>query len=196
MSSMSPRRIALGVGVLTVAVVSVTGLASSALFTSQDASTGNSFAAGTVVLASGNGSAAFTVSNTQLAPGTTKYGTVQIDNSGSLQYRYAMSSASTQTKALGDHLQLKVVAIATGATCDSAAVTNGAALYSGALSGASFGNKLAGADPGDRALNAGTSEVLCMQMSFSKDTAVVDNAFQGGTDSTTFTFDAEQTLNN
>jgi VCBS repeat-containing protein len=196
MTTMSPRRIALGVGVLAVAVVTATGLASSALFTSQDTSTGNSFAAGTVVLASGNGAATFTVSNTQLAPGTTKYGTVQIDNSGSLQYRYAMSSASTQTKALGDHLQLKVVSIATGATCDSAAVSSGTALYSGALSGAAFGSKAAGANPGDRTLNAGASEVLCMQMSFVDGGAVVDNAFQGGTDSTTLTFDAEQTLNN
>jgi spore coat-associated protein N len=196
MSSMTPRRMALGAGVLAVAVVSATGLASSALFTSQDTSTGNSFAAGTVVLSSGNGAPAFTVANTQLAPGTTKYGTVQIDNTGSLQYRYAMSSASSQTKALGDHLQLTVVSIATGATCDATAIANGTALYSGALSGASFGNKAAGADAGDRTLIAGTSEVLCMQMSFGKDTAAVDNAFQGGTDSTTLTFDAEQTLNN
>ncbi len=196
MNTMSPRRIALGVGVLAVAVVSATGLASSALFTSQDTSTGNSFAAGTVVLGSGNGAAAFTISNTELAPKVTKYGTVQIDNSGSLQYRYAMSSASSQTKALGDHLQLKVVPIATGATCDSTAVANGTVLYSGALSGAAFGSKAAGADTGDRTLNAGTSEVLCMEMSFGNDTAAVDNAFQGGTDSTTLTFDAEQTLNN
>jgi spore coat-associated protein N len=196
MNSMSPGRLALGVGVLAVAVVSATGLASSALFTSQDTSTGNSFAAGTVVLASGNGAAAFTVSNTQLAPRTVKYGTVQIDNSGSLQYRYAMSSASTQTKALGDHLQLKIVPIATGATCDEAAVRGGTSLYSGSLSGAAFGSKLAGADTGDRTLDAGTSEVLCMQMSFGDGSAAVDNAFQGGSDSTTLTFDAEQTLNN
>ena len=55
------RRVVLGVGALSVAFVGAAGIASSALFTSTDTSTGNAFTAGTVDLGAGNGAAAFTV---------------------------------------------------------------------------------------------------------------------------------------
>ena len=196
MSPQNSRRIVLGIGALSVAFVSAAGLASSALFTSQDSSSGNSFAAGTVVLNAGGGAKVFTVTNAQEAPGTESYGKVTIANQGSLGLRYAMTSTPSQTKGLADHLQLKVVATDAAAACDKNAITGGTAIYDGALSGAAFGSIAAGAQTGDRALAANASEALCMQVTFPNGTAVVDNAFQGGTAGAAFTFDAEQTLNN
>ena len=74
MSTTISRRLALGVGAASVAIVGVAGLASSALFTSQDTSTGNSFTTGTVAINTGAGTAVFTVAN--MAPGDVNYGKV------------------------------------------------------------------------------------------------------------------------
>jgi hypothetical protein len=110
-----------------------------------------------------------------------------VQNNGSAQLRYAMTSGSTNAdaKALRDQITLSVKAGA----CPGA----GAALYSGALSGAAFGDVTAGAQAGDRTLNALTSEQLCFAWSLPIGTG---NAFQAATTTTTFTFTAEQTANN
>jgi hypothetical protein len=198
MTTSTTRRVALAAGVLSVAIVGVTGLASSALFTSTDASTGNDFAAGTVVLDANGGAAALTIDDTSLAPGTVKYGKLTIANQGTLGLRYAMTSQSSNadTKGLAGHLDVNVVPIAADATCDAAAISGGTAVFSGKLADAAFGSTSAGAQAGDRALGASTSEALCLSVSMSKNSAAIDNPFQGATTSTTFTFDAEQTLNN
>ena len=190
MHSTTSRRVALAAGVLSIAVVGAAGLASSALFTDADTSTGNAFAAGTVDIAAGGGTAVFDLAN--LAPRSVHYATIDVSNDGSLQYRYSMSSATTETKGLGGRLQLKAAAIASGATCDAGAVST--PVYSGALGSAAFGDKAAGQDTGDRTLNAAGAERLCLQVTMPDGSG--DNAFQGGTAATTFTFDAEQTLNN
>lgn len=190
MRSTNSRRIALTAGVLAVAVAGAAGLASSALFTDTDTSTGNTFAAGTVDIATGGGAAVFALTN--LAPRSVHYASIDVTNDGSLQYRYAMSSVTTDTKALGGQLELKVAAIAQGSTCDAAAVAS--TVFSGVLDNALFGSKTAGANTGDRILDANGAETLCLQVTMPD--GVGDNAFQGGTASTTFTFDAEQTLNN
>jgi len=190
------RRSALAAGVLSVAVVGVAGLASSALFTSSDSISGSDFVAGTVDITDND--AAFDLTSSELAPGTVDYNKVVIDNDGSLALRYAMTSSSDNTdgKGLRDQLQLTVVAIDASATCDAAAISGGTAIYSGDLAAAALGDTAAGADAGDRELAANASEALCMQVEFPNGTAAVDNPFQGASTSTTFSFDAEQTLNN
>lgn len=193
MSTNISRRVVLGVGALSVAFVSAAGLASSALFTSTDTSTGNAFTAGTVSINTGSGSAVFTVSG--MAPGSIDYGVVPVANDGSLQLRYSMTSSSSNTdaKALAANLTAKVVAITSGATCNAAAISGGTAIYDGALAGAAFGSTAAGAQTGDRSLDAGASESLCVQVSFP---SVSGNSFQGATTTTALTFSAEQTLHN
>jgi hypothetical protein len=196
MTTSTTRRVALAAGVLSVAIVGVTGLASSALFTSSDSISGSDFVAGTVDITDND--ATFELTDTELAPGTVDFNKVVIDNDGSLELRYAMTSdsANTDGKGLRDQLQLTVVAIDAAATCDATAVSSGTAIYSGDLSGASFGDSAAGADTGDRTLAANASEALCMQVEFPNGTAAADNPFQGAATSTSFSFDAEQTLNN
>jgi spore coat-associated protein N len=190
MNSTSPRRIALAAGVLSIAVVGAAGLASSALFTDSDTSTGNSFAAGTVDIATGGGKAVFSL--TDLAPRSVHYASIDVSNDGSLQHRYAMSSKTSDTKGLGDQLLLKVAVTEKGATCDATAVKS--TIFDGALSAASFGDATAGKDSGDRVLDAAGAESLCLEVTMPDSAG--DNAFQGGTASTTFSFAAEQTLNN
>ena len=56
-----------------------------------------------------------------------------------------------------------------------------------------FGDPTQGAQSGDRTLNAGASEVLCIQVSLPSSSG---NTYQGITTTATFTFNAEQTANN
>lgn len=193
MSTTISRRLALGVGAASVAIVGVAGLASSALFTSQDTSTGNSFTTGTVAINTGAGAAVFTVAN--MAPGDVNYGKVPVANDGSLELRYAMTSSSSNTdsKGLASTLTAKVVAVPSAATCDAAAIPGGTAIYSGALSNAAFGSTAAGNQSGDRTLAANSGEALCVEVTFPK---AASNGVQGAATSTTLTFDAEQTLHN
>ena len=187
------RRVVLGVGALSVAFVGAAGIASSALFTSTDTSTGNAFTAGTVDLGAGNGAAAFTV--TGMAPGDVDYGTVTVANNGSLELRYAMTSSSSNadSKGLASTLNAVVVPIAANATCNSASVNAGTAIYTGALNAAAFGSTATGQQTGDRTLAAAGSDKLCIQVTFPSATG---NALQASTTSTTLTFAGEQTANN
>ena len=193
MTSSTTRRVVLGVGALGVAFAGAAGLASSALFTSQDTSGANSFTAGTVVLGTGAGASVFTVPS--IAPGDVAYGKVPVANDGSMELRYAMSSSSTNvdTKGLAAALSTTIVAISSDATCNAAAISGGTAIYSGALASAALGSRAVGAQTGDRVLAAGTSEALCVAVALPSDAS---NGVQGATTTTTLTFDGEQTHNN
>jgi predicted ribosomally synthesized peptide with SipW-like signal peptide len=159
------------------------GAFSLALFTDSSASSG-SFTTGTIVLTT-NPATLFTVAS--MMPGDSGSATLTVQNTGTGQLRYALTSSSTNAdaKALRDQISLSVKAGA----CPGA----GAALYNAALSGAAFGDVTAGAQAGDRTLNAATSEQLCFAWSLPLATG---NAFQGAATTTTFTFTAEQTANN
>jgi spore coat-associated protein N len=178
-------------GLLAVALVGGSlsaGALSLALFTSTAASSGNAFAAGTVVIGVAPATAAVTASN--MMPGDTVNGSLTVSNTGTAQLRYAMTSASTNadSKALRDQLQLTVKTAGT-----SCAAFDGTSLYGGALSAAAFGSVTAGQQTGDRTVNAGANEILCFRATLPIATG---NTFQGATTTATFTFDAEQTANN
>ena len=193
MSTTISRRVVLGAGALAVAFVGAAGIASSALFSDTDTSAGNAFTAGTVDINTGGGASVFTVSN--LAPGTVSYGKLPVANDGSLELRYAVTSSSTNTdsKALAAQLDAKVVAIASDATCNAAAISGGTAIYDGKLGSLALGDSAAGAQGGDRVLAAASSEALCVQVAFP---GASGNSYQGASTSTTVTFAAEQTANN
>jgi predicted ribosomally synthesized peptide with SipW-like signal peptide len=160
------------------------GAFSLALFTDSDAS-GGSFTAGTIDIAT-NPSTLFTVAN--MMPGDSGSASLTVQNNGSSQLRYAMTSSSTNTdtKGLRDQISLSVKAGA----CPGA----GAALYNAALNGAAFGDVTVGNQAGDRTLNAAASEQLCF--AWNLPLLGTGDAFQGATTTTTFSFTAEQTANN
>jgi hypothetical protein len=166
----------------TVATVGA-GAMSLAQFTDTKASSG-SWSAGTIILGV-SPSTAFTA--TGILPGASGSQTVTVSNTGTGDLRYAMSSTSTNTDSKGLAAQLDLT-IKQG-TCPSSGTT----VFTGKVSAAAFGSNVQGANAGDRNVAAGASEDLCFAWSFP---LASGNAYQSATTTATFTFDAEQTLNN
>lgn len=193
-------------GILAVSSFAVMTLAtgtmlSMALFTDTK-TVDNTFTTGTIVLDATKISA-LNLTTSALMPGDAIRSPVTVENDGSAQLRYAVSQTSTNadTKLLRDSLMLTVRAEDTGAGafgtdgdyCDDA---NGTSIHASAALGASgnlVGDPTQGAQSGDRTLNAGASEVLCMYVGL---TINAPNTSQGASTTSTFTFAAEQTANN
>jgi spore coat-associated protein N len=162
-----------------------TGSISLAQFTDTDSSTW-AFTAGTIDIST---SPAVLTAVSGMMPGDDATEALTVTNGGSGDLRYAISVAATN--ALGTALQLTIkeedgvggCAFFNGATVLAATTLNGAAL----------GSPAQGADAGDRFLAASGSEVLCLRVSLPLATG---NASQGASSAATFTFAAEQTVNN
>ena len=181
----------------SVAILALAGgiftVASLALFTDQETVTGNAFSTGTVDLVATPATAVVTAS--AMAPGDQVTAPLTVDNSGTLDFRYAVTSTTTED-VLASELQLTVKESVT--TCDDANWTaDGTTIFSGVLGStgttAILGSNVQGADPGDRVLAPGNSEVLCFNVTLP---LAATNASQGLSSTATFTFDAEQTSNN
>lgn len=186
-----PRRRRRLAALLALAVASGSlgaGALSLAIFTDSQAVSGNAFSTGTIVLGVNPASALLSASG--LMPGSSVSGTLVVSNAGTGALRYAMTSSSTNADGKNLRDQLTVAVRTLGSGCGA---FDGTSLYSGALSAAAFGNPAQGAQAGDRALAAGTSETLCFQATLPLSTG---NAFQGAATTATFTFNAEQTANN
>ena len=192
------RRRILGVLLLGLLLIPSAGASylTLALFTDQETVTAD-FTTGTIDL-NGTKIDALVLTTSALMPGDTVTDDVVVQNDGTAQLRYAMTTASTNadSKALRDALTLtiKTIDVTTpGTPCDN--FDGASTLYSGVLgaSTAKFGNPNAGSDSGDRTLNASANETLCFRVTLPSGTG---NAYQGATTTTTFTFDAEQTANN
>ncbi len=167
-----------------------------ALFTDQETVTAD-FTTGTIDL-DGTKIDALVLTTSALMPGDTVTDDVVVENAGTGQLRYAMTTSSTNadSKALRDALTLTIKSIdvtTPGTPCDN--FDGASTLYNGVLGASTgkFGNPAQGSDSGDRTLNAAANETLCFRVSLPSGTG---NSYQGATTTTTFTFDAEQTSNN
>jgi predicted ribosomally synthesized peptide with SipW-like signal peptide len=167
-----------------------------ALFTDQESTT-SAFTTGTIILDDVKVDA-LVLTTAAMMPGDSVTDDVVIENDGTAQLRYAMTSSSTNADGLGlrDALSLtiKTIDVTTpGTPCDN--FDGASTLYSGVLGAttAAFGDPTPGSDTGDRVLNAGANETLCFRVSLPSSTG---NGSQGATTTTTFTFDAEQTSSN
>ena len=158
------------------------GAMSLAVFTDSKATDGT-WSTGTIVLGVDAG-ATFTAS--AILPGDTGTKTMNVSNDGTGDLRYSLSTNATNDgSALADQLALTV----REGACPSA----GTIVYSGALSGAKWGNPAQGVQSDERELAAGTSEDLCFAWSFPLGSG---DTYQDATTTATFTFDAEQVSNN
>ena len=193
-----PRRrrlLAMVIGALGVVSLGA-GQLSLAVFTDQETVAGT-FSSGSVILDDVKIDA-LTLSTAGMVPGESVTDDVVVENDGSVQLRYALSTTSTNpdAKALRNVLTLTVKEIdatTPGTPCnDFDGVSVLAATVLGA-SGAGFGNPAVGAQAGDRTLAAAANETLCIRVTLPSGTG---NAYQAATTTTTFTFDAEQTANN
>jgi predicted ribosomally synthesized peptide with SipW-like signal peptide len=191
------RRRLLGVFIGALALVSLgAGQLSLAVFTDQETVPGT-FSSGSVILDDVKIDA-LTLSTAGMVPGDTVTDDVVVENDGSVQLRYALSTASTNADAKNLRsvltLTVKTIDVTTpGTPCDDFDGTSVLAATVLGASTAGFGDPAVGSQAGDRVLNAAANETLCFRVTLPSGTT---NAFQGATTTTTFTFDAEQTANN
>ena len=178
------RRAILGVALTALATVLIGAAATSlAQFTDSHDATAT-FSTGTIVLGV-NPTTVFSASN--VFPGTTGSQTVTVSNTGTGALRYAISTVATNTDSKG--LASAILLTVAEGTCAGSTVLYGP----GALGSAAVGSANQGADTGDRALAAATSEDLCFSWNLPLTTG---NALQNAATTATFTFAAEQTANN
>lgn len=191
-----PGGLLLGTAAIALAIIGLSaGQLTLALFTDQE-SVDATFSVGSIVL-DADQIAALTLSSGAMMPGDSVTDDVVVQNDGSAELRYSISTSSTNddSKGLRDALTLTVKTIdvtSPESPCDD---FDGTTLVSSVLgaSTAAVGDPAAGADDGDRTLAAGASETLCFRVSLPLNTSA---AFQGAATTTTFTFSAEQTANN
>jgi predicted ribosomally synthesized peptide with SipW-like signal peptide len=185
---------------LALAALAALGVAagqlSLAYFTDQETVAGT-FGTGSIILDDVKIDA-LVLTSAAMMPGDTLTDDVVVENDGTGQLRYAMTTATTNAdgKGLRDVLTLTVKTIdvtTPGTPCDNFDGTSVLAATVLGASGASFGSPASGAQVGDRVLNAGANETLCFRVSLPSGTG---NAYQSANAVTTFTFDAEQTANN
>lgn len=190
-----PRRTGKVLATLAVAAVAsaLLAVASLAVFTDTESVANNTFTTGTVDLTVAPTTAVVTVP--AMAPGDRVTAPLTVGNAGSLNLRYAMTSTTTE-----DTLAAALVfTVKSGvATCSNAGFgATGTVVYSGPLGSTAtmpvFGNPAQGAQAGDRTIAAGGNEVLCLNVTLPLAAA---NTTQGQTTTATFTFAAEQTINN
>lgn len=181
----------------SLAVLALAGgiftVSSLALFTDQQSVGANAFSTGSVDLVAAPATAVVTA--TGMVPGDQVTAPINVSNSGTLEFRYSMTSLSTED-ALAGELVLSVKSGVT--TCDDANwQADGTVLYSGALGATAptdvIGDPAQGGQIGDRLLPATANEDLCFNVTLPTS---APNAIQGVSTTATFTFDAEQTTNN
>ncbi len=182
--------------IIGLAAIGVTSLTTNALFTDQDDPSQSGFVSGTIDIATS--ATDFTVAAGNAAPGDHYYAPVEVTNSGSLQLRYSISLAGVGAPVLLDNLTYSVATGLTPAACAAqtgppvtANVIGSAVLGSAPLHW--IGNNAAGSHTGDRQLNAGASEILCVGLSFA---LAAPDTVQNEAASIDFDFYAEQTANN
>ena len=190
------RRGLLALLIAGTAIISMAGaLSSLAVFTDQEQVLGNDFTTGTIVIGVNPASGILTA--TDMMPGDEVNGSAVVSNAGRAQLRYSITGIATNTDAKGLASQLTVTIRELGTGC---AAFDGTVLWSGVVGYVT--TNLVG-DPaqgyqntpglGDRTLNSGANETLCLRATLPLATG---NAYQDAATTMTFTFDAEQTANN
>ena len=181
-------------------VAALLGTASQAIWTDTDPVGGNTFNTGSVILTT-TPTTAIWAAVTAGTPGDLATGSLTVTNAGTMSLRYAVTgSVTSATLAAGMNLR---IGLRVGAACDFPYHTTAGAttvlvddtqLFAGALNTAALiGSNVQGAQPGDRPLAAAASEVLCFGVVLPLTAA---NTLQSLANTTTFTFDSEQTANN
>ena len=211
------RRLVSTFAIIALAAIGVTSLTTSALFTDNESVTSGNITTGTVDLST-TAPVSFTVPAGGLAPGDAAFATVTVTNSGSLEYRYAVTYKATDTDTspgvgtvlptgvtvttalLSSQLQLRAYLLAAPASCDlpgTASATPlasaGPALSTDPAMTPFIGAVATGQQTDDRTLSATTKETLCLRVDLRKETT---NDYQDTATNITLRFDAEQTVNN
>ncbi len=176
------------------ALVAFISLGVMAIFTDTASVPANTFTTGTVDISTSPTTALVTFSG--MAPNDQVTNPITVSNLGTLQFRYAVTSTTTENT-LAAQLDLTIKSGVT--TCTNGGFgTDGTVVYAtgdlGSTTGVNvIGNPAQGSQAGDRTLNASASEVLCFNVSLPSSTG---NTYQGLTSTATLAFQAEQTSSN
>jgi hypothetical protein len=182
MNRRTKRRRALAAILLASSLATLgAGAMSLAVFTDTDATDG-AWSTGTIDL---NVGPTTTFGTSAMMPGDTGEQTITVNNDGTGDLRYALTSAETDASGLLGQMTLTINAGA----CPAA----GAELYAGSFAGAVLGNTQPGDQGADRVVDAGESDELCFSWELPVGTG---NSFQDKSATAVFTFAAEQTTNN
>jgi hypothetical protein len=166
-------------------------------FTSTAEVEDNVFTTGTVEISTDHSATAL-IFYDNMAPGDKTTEELTVSNDGSLDLRYAVTSlADPDVKGLGSQLDLTIKSGVT--TCTNGGFgTDGTLLYTADDLGGDPAINVIGdpaqGDDGEPTLDAGDDEVLCFQVELPLLTT--GNAYQDATTTATFSFVAEQTVNN
>ncbi|WP_407344777.1 TasA family protein [Pengzhenrongella phosphoraccumulans] len=203
------RRLVMSAATVGLAVIGVTSLTTSALFTDNDAADSNLFTTGSVNIA--NLPAATILTSDNLAPGDNVWGPVTVSNDGSLALRYAVNYAvadkttGTDGALLSSQLGVTIDKVADTAACSPvdgpavgsvhlATVAAGEAkLVPTDIIGTTGVGKSTGANTELEILANGKADVLCVGLHMSIDAG---NQYQKTSANLTLTFNAEQTAHN
>lgn len=161
------------------------------------------FTAGTIALDATKVDA-LTLTSSNMMPGDSITDDVTIENDGSSELRYAVSTSSTNadTKDVRSIVTLAIKTADTGAgntfaeDADSCDDGTGTELRAATALGASsnvIGDPTQGSQTGDRTLASAGNEVLCFTVALP---TTAGDTYQAASTTTTFTFTAEQTANN
>ena len=183
---------------LAMTVAALAAVTTSALFTETDTVGSNSFSTGSVDLST-NPTTQIVYAASDMAPGDSETGQVTVSNDGSLEYRYSVTSTTTED-ILAAQLDMTIWDEADEATVDQTCdgTAPGTTVYAandlGAKAGVDVvGDSTQGSQTGDRVLGASGTDVLCFLVELPSST---DDTFEGLTTDATFEFNAEQTANN
>ncbi len=195
------------VGVIAIGgLAALLGAASQAIWTDSDAVGGNIFDAGSISLTTAPTSAIW-IAVVDQVPGDTATGSLTVTNDGTAELRYAVSGSVTDaTLAAGMNVRIGLEGPDGGNACefpynntDGTLVTlvDDVPLFAGTLNTALLiGNATQGQDGspggGDRTLIAAANEILCFSVVLPLSAS---NTLQTLSNTTTFTFDSEQTSN-
>jgi hypothetical protein len=184
------RRLVAGLSVLALATAGLTVVATNALFTDSSTVAAGAFGTGTVDLTAIPATTTLTFAN--MAPGDIAYGPITVTNAGTEDLRYAMTNVATGT--LAPTLTLEIKTVAAAGNCNLAGWPAGVAVFAPVPFNTAvlFGSTVTGFQAGDRALTAGTNEVLCAKAMLPQASTIQTQTPANAT----FTFTAEQTINN
>lgn len=184
------------VGAMTV-MLSVSALA---VFTDTDSVGANGLDTGGISLTTAPTATIWTAVTNAL-PGDKATGALTVTNAGSPSLRYAVTGANTDAT-LSAAMNVRI-ALQAGGSCDypyhndngtTTTLTDDTQLFAGALDTAVLiGSNVQGNQAGDRTLAASANEVLCFAVVLPN---TATNTVNGLSNTTTFTFDSEQTVNN
>jgi Camelysin metallo-endopeptidase len=191
------KRIIVGCGFAAiVATGAFLSSGATAFFTANAVIGNNTFTAGSLDIAlTPEGPAATAISYANMVPGDSVTQPVIVQNVGSVNFRYSMTSVATNPdgRALKDQLVFTIKTADAGGGC---AGFTGTTIYTGDLdstAGKILGDPATGAQSGDRNLNSPLTETLCFRGTMP---TTAGNLYQSATTTATFTFDAEQIANN